>query len=124
LTIIELMPYLSAVGFALLILVLLKIRTMSSDQEGWWTRSIVEGRRVKVEVEHDLCMGSATCTELAPGIFHLDWGKKKSIFDPAPLELTEDTTARAEDIFRAAQSCPYRAIILQDQETMERLFPL
>ena len=120
----DLLPYLSVAGFVVLLAVVIKLWEFSRDKEGWWTRSILEGRSVRVEVEQNLCMGSASCTELAPGIFHLDWSKKKSMFDPAPLETTEDPTARAEDIFRAAQSCPYRAIALIDQETGEKLFPL
>ena len=110
----------SAVG---LVAALIKIMHMSRDQEGWWTRSILQDRSVDVHVEWGLCMGAASCTELAPGVFHLDWSKKKSLFDPAPLEMSESSKTRAEDIFRAAQSCPYRAIILTDRSTGERLFP-
>jgi ferredoxin len=116
--------YFSIACAAILVLVVIKIFEMSRDEEGWWTRSILEGRRVKVDVEWNLCLGSGTCTELAPGIFHLDWAKKKSVFDPAPLEMTEDASARAEDIFRAAQSCPYRAIIMKDADNGDRLFPI
>ncbi len=67
--------------------------------------------------------GSASCTELAPRVFRLDWSKKKSVFDPAPLEVFEDRETKSADIFRAAQSCPYRAIVLEDAENGERLFP-
>jgi len=115
---------LSVGSCAALLFALLKIMQMSKGDDGWWTSSILEGRKVAVEVEWGLCMGSESCTELAPGIFRLDWSKKKSVFDPAPLEMGEDDTARAEDIFRAAQSCPYRAIALRDQETGEKLFPV
>jgi ferredoxin len=120
----DLLLAVSVVSVVVLMLALVKIMQMSRGDEGWWTSSILEGRKVEVEVEWGLCMGSASCTELAPRVFRLDWSKRKSTFDPAPLEMTEDRTARAEDIFKAAQSCPYRAIILKDQETGEKLFPI
>jgi ferredoxin len=123
----DLYPYLTVAGIAgvvALLFVVYKMSQMSSDTEGWWTKSILEGRQVRVKTDWDLCMGSGSCTELAPGIFRLDWSKKKSVFDPAPLQVLEDKGTKPEDIFRAAQSCPYRAILLEDQVTGERLFPL
>ncbi|MBI3859589.1 MAG: ferredoxin [Thaumarchaeota archaeon] len=120
----DLIPIASAAAAVVLVAVLIQIRSMSSDEEGWWTRSILEGRRVRVKTDWNLCMGSASCTELAPGVFRLDWSKKKSVFDPAPLEMLEDKDAAPGDTFRAAQSCPYRAIIMEDADTGERLFPL
>ncbi len=118
-----LLPLFSGVGAVILLAVLVQMRSMSQDQEGWWTRSILEGRRVNVRTDWSLCLGSGSCTELASGIFKLDWSKKKSMFDPAPLEMLEDKGTKPGDIFRAAQSCPYRAIILEDADTGERLFP-
>jgi ferredoxin len=91
----------------------------------WWTGIIVEGKKVRVRVDWNSCMGASSCVELAPKVFRLDWSKKKSVFDPAPLELL-DEKARGTDpnvVFSAAQSCPYHAIILEDDETGERIFP-
>ena len=84
---------------------------------------MVEGRRVKVKTDWNLCMGSATCVSLAPKVFRLDWQKKKSVFDPAPLEVLDETGAKPEELFLAAQSCPYRAIVLQGADTEEQVFP-
>jgi hypothetical protein len=53
----------------------------------------------------------------------LDWEKKKSIFDPAPLEILDEKGDTPEKVFVAAQSCPYRAIVLEDKVTGERIFP-
>ncbi len=83
----------------------------------------VEGRSVGVGVDRDLCMGAASCVELAPKVFRLDWSKKKSRFDPAPLEKLDGADTAPETIFKAAQSCPYHAIYLQDASTGERIFP-
>jgi ferredoxin len=92
-------------------------------ESGWWTGTIIEGKKLDVEVNHDLCMGASSCVELAPEVFRLDWSKKKSIFDPAPLEALSDSSADPVKVFKAAQSCPYRAIFLRDAVTGERLFP-
>ena len=120
----DVLLYTAAAGAVLMIVILYKTNQLSRDSEGWWTRSLLEGRRVKVRTDWRLCMGSASCTELAPGVFRLDWTKKKSVFDPPSLEVLEGTGTKPEDIFRAAQSCPYRAIILEDKDTGETLFPI
>lgn len=93
------------------------------SQSGWWTGIVVEGKKLDVGVDHDLCMGASSCVELAPDVFHLDWSKKKSMFDPAPLERVGDPNVDPEKVFKAAQSCPYRAIYLRDATTGERIFP-
>ena len=110
-------------GGAVLLVTMYKLTRLSTEPDGWWTRAILQDRKVKVRTDWGLCMGAGSGTELAPGTFRLDWSKKKSRFDPAPLEMLDDRTARAEEIFRAAQSCPYRAIVLEDLDTGERLFP-
>ena len=112
-----------AVGGAVLLVTMYKLTQLSKEPDGWWTSALLQDRRVKVRTDWNLCMGAGSCTELAPGMFKLDWSKKKSRFDPAPLEMLDDKTTKAEEIFRAAQSCPYRAIILEDLDTGERLFP-
>lgn len=98
-------------------------KKFSSDKGGWWTGLVVEGKKVGIHVDWNSCMGAASCVELAPKVFRLDWEKKKSIFDPAPLVVLDEKGADPERIFYAAQSCPYRAIVLEDQETGERIYP-
>jgi ferredoxin len=89
-----------------------------------WTGSIIKGRDVKIRVDWSLCMGSSSCVTLAPKLFKLDWEKKKSFFDPAPLELMDDgKSTDPTTVFLAAQSCPYRAIIVEDEKTGEQLYP-
>jgi ferredoxin len=82
----------------------------------------VEGRKLGVGIDHELCMGAASCVALAPEVFRLDWSKKKSMFDPAPLQKVGET-ADPERVFFAAQSCPYHAIYLIDEGNGERIFP-
>jgi ferredoxin len=93
-------------------------------RRGSMTTRIVGGRNIAVRTDWNRCMGASSCVEIAPKVFHIDWERKKSVFDPAPLEVLDEKGADAETIFRAAQSCPYRAIILEDAESRERIFPM
>ncbi len=100
------------------------IRMRREFQEGkWWTGIVVEGRRLNVGIDHQLCMGAASCVELAPDIFRLDWSKRKSTFDPAPLEQSGDANVNPDKVYLAAQSCPYRAIYIEDYADGSRVFP-
>lgn len=90
---------------------------------GWWTGMVVGDKKVRIRVDWDSCMGAASCVKLAPKNFRLDWEKKKSVFGPAPLELLDEKGEDPERIFFAAQSCPFRAILLEDEETGERIYP-
>jgi ferredoxin len=112
------------VPVALMLIIDTKLRgKFSRERGGWWTGIVVYGKDVRIKVDWNSCMGAASCVELAPKVFHLDWDKRKSIFDPAPLEVLDEKGADVERIFFAAQSCPYRAIILEDRESGERIFP-
>jgi ferredoxin len=95
----------------------------SEERGGWWTGVVVDGKQVSIRVDWNSCMGAASCVELAPKVFRLDWEKKKSVFDPAPLEILDQKGDVPEKIFVAAQSCPFRAIVLEDEATGERIFP-
>jgi ferredoxin len=109
-------------GLLVATVIILRMRKKLKE-EGWWSGLVVEGRQVRVRTDWDRCMGASSCVELAPKVFRLDWQKKKSMFDPARLELLDEKGANAETIFLAAQSCPYKAIILEDADTGERIFP-
>lgn len=109
-------------SFVVAVVLILRIRRKLRE-EGWWSGIVVEGRKVKVRTDWDRCMGASSCVELAPRVFHLDWEKKKSIFQPAPLQVLDENGENPETIFLAAQSCPYRAIVLEDADSGERIFP-
>jgi len=100
-----------------------KIHLRKRKQAKWWTGQIVKGRTVGVRVEQDLCMAAQSCISLAPKVFRIDWNKRKSSFEGAPIEVKDERAADNETIFLAAQSCPYQAIVLEDANTGERLFP-
>ncbi len=116
-----------AVPLAIFFILESRIREKRSKagKPGWWTGIAVEGKKVRVRVDWNSCMGASSCVELAPKVFRLDWSKRKSVFDPAPLELLDEKARGTAPniVFSAAQSCPYHAIILEDDETGERIFP-
>ena len=66
-----------------------KIEVKKRKQAQWWTGQIVEGRTVRIRVDQDLCMASQSCISLAPKVFRIDWSKKKSNFEGAPIEVKD-----------------------------------
>jgi ferredoxin len=72
-------------------------------------------QRLRVWVDHDKCVGSTLCIQLAPRVFRLDDNRQAVVCD------CEGETAAC--ITRAAEGCPQGAIVVEDAETEERLFP-
>lgn len=68
-----------------------------------------------VEVDHNICIGAAPCTAMAPKTFALDEAGKASIL----ATCDEDDQ---ETILNAARACPVAAIIIKD-ETGKVIFP-
>ena len=72
-------------------------------------------KKYKVKIDRNLCIGAASCVALAPGTFALDSENKAII-----LEGEGDVP----DLIKlAAESCPTKAIILEDSETGEQEYP-
>jgi ferredoxin len=61
---------------------------------------------MKIEVDPDLCIGSANCVHLAKGVFELN--------DEEIAEVADPNAAGAEDIRRAERSCPTSAIVVEE----------
>lgn len=72
-------------------------------------------RKLKVWVDHQVCVGNAMCEAVAPKVFRLDENRQSEVANPA--------AASEEVIIEAAENCPVSAIIVEDAETGERLFP-
>jgi ferredoxin len=68
-----------------------------------------------VEVDHNICIGSAPCTAMAPNTFALDDTGKASILATADND-DQDT------VLNAARACPVAAIIIKDA-TGKKIFP-
>lgn len=73
------------------------------------------GRRIRVWVDQTKCIGSAFCVDASPNVFTLDESGKAIVIDPKG-----DTQ---EKIWEAAEGCPVSAIIIEDEETGEQLYP-
>lgn len=72
-------------------------------------------KKFKIKVDRDLCIGAASCVALAMKTFQLDSENKAIVLDEAG-----DTP---ESIKLAAESCPTKAIILENIETGGQEYP-
>ena len=85
---------------------------------------IVNERNIDVNIEKESCMGVGSCVAIAPQVFKIDEASLKSSFMAyAPLEVLDKKGASNQTILEAAQSCPYKAIIVEDKDSNEQIFP-
>lgn len=71
---------------------------------------------MKVTVDRTKCEGHAKCLQAAPKVFKLD---AKMIAEVIDARGDSD-----EKILFAAKICPTKAIMLEEEETGKRLFPV
>ena len=64
--------------------------------------------RIHVEVDRDLCIGSADCVDTAPAVFELDDEGKAVVIDP--------DGASFDEVLEAAQNCPVTAIFVAGEQ--------
>ena len=73
-------------------------------------------RKLRVWVDHNVCVGNAMCETFAPQVFQLNANRQSKAVNPAG--------DRWRRFFKAAENCPVSAILVGDSEdTGERLFP-
>ena len=72
-------------------------------------------RKVRITVDHNVCVGNTLCVTIAPKVFVLNEQRQSEA-----VNLAGDTV---EKILEAAENCPVSAIIVEDAETGDRLFP-
>ena len=72
-------------------------------------------RKLRVTVDHNVCVGNSMCETLAPKVFVLNDDRQSEAVNP-----DGDTE---EIILEAAENCPVSAITVVDAETGETLFP-
>ena len=72
-------------------------------------------RKLRVSVDHNVCVGNSMCETTAPKVFVLNDDRQSEAVDP-----DGDTE---ENILEAAENCPVSAITVVDAETGEKLFP-
>ena len=71
--------------------------------------------KLRITVDHNLCVGNAMCETFAPKVFVLNDDRQSEVAD-----AEGDTMA---NILEAAENCPVSAITVVDEETGETLFP-
>lgn len=73
-----------------------------------------------VDVDKTLCIGCCSCEIIAPSVFEIDKNKnmnpKSSVINPKGAGINK--------IMNAAETCPTKAIIVEDKDADERLYPL
>ena len=72
-------------------------------------------KKVRVRVDHNLCVGNAMCETFAPHVFRLNDDRQSEAVDPGG-----DSAAK---VLEAAENCPVSAITVEDADTGEQLFP-
>ena len=72
-------------------------------------------KKYHVKIDRNLCIGAASCVALAMKTFALDDENKAIVLD--------DNGDVPEAIRLAAESCPTKAIILENIETGEQEYP-
>ena len=71
-------------------------------------------QRYRVEVDHDLCVGSGVCVGTAPAYFALTDGLSRPVRDVVEAD---------DQVIGAAESCPMEAILVRDEASGEILAP-
>jgi ferredoxin len=82
-------------------------------------QEIKKEQDLSVNVDHSLCIGCCSCETIAPKVFAVD---KTSKMNPKSSVINRKG-AKAEKIIDAAQTCPTKAIKVEDEETGKRLYP-
>jgi len=72
-----------------------------------------------VDVDKSLCIGCCSCETIAPGVFEID---KQSKSNPKSSVINQKG-AGVNKIMNAAETCPTKAISVENINTKERLYP-
>jgi len=72
-----------------------------------------------VEVDESLCIGCCSCETIAPNVFSIN---KNSRINPKSSVINQRGSG-VNKILSAAETCPTKAIRVENRDTHERLFP-
>jgi len=72
-----------------------------------------------VDVDESLCIGCCSCETIAPGVFEIN---KQSKSNPKSSVINQKG-AGINKIMNAAETCPTKAISVDNSDTKERLYP-
>lgn len=72
-----------------------------------------------VDVDKSLCIGCCSCEIIAPGVFEIDKSAKAN----PKSSVINQKGERVNKIMNAAETCPTKAIKVENRNTKETLFP-
>ena len=72
-----------------------------------------------VDVDKSLCIGCCSCEIIAPDVFEIN---KESMMNPKSSVINQKG-AGVNKIMNAAETCPTKAIIVENSDTKERMYP-
>lgn len=75
--------------------------------------------RLKVDVDQSLCIGCCSCETIAPNVFELARNVKAN----PKSHVKNPRGAGINTIMNAAETCPTKAILVDNLDTGERLYP-
>ena len=73
-----------------------------------------------VDVDPSLCIACCSCETIAPEVFEID---KSTKMNPKS-HVINPKGAGFNKIMNAAETCPTKAIIVENKDTKERFYPL
>jgi len=72
-----------------------------------------------VDVDESLCIGCCSCETIAPNVFSIN---KNSKMNPKSSVINQNGSG-VNKIMSAAETCPTKAIIVENKDTKEKLYP-
>lgn len=96
-----------------------RIRPDGKNGEFEKTREPKKQPNLFVDVDKSLCIGCCSCEILAPDVFEIN---KNSTSNPKSSVINQKG-AGVNKIMTAAETCPTKAIIVENMDTKERLYP-
>lgn len=75
--------------------------------------------RLRVDVDQSLCIGCCSCETIAPNVFEINRNAKSN-----PKSSVKDSRgAGVNRIMNAAETCPTKAIVVENVATGEQMYP-
>ena len=72
-----------------------------------------------MNVDQSLCIGCCSCETIAPEVFTVDKNAKSN----PKSRVYDKNGAKNQKIINAAETCPTKAIIVDNLEENERIYP-
>ncbi len=96
-----------------------RVRPDGKNGEYDKAREPKEQPHLNVSVDKTLCIGCCSCETIAPRVFQIDkntnLNPKSSVINPRGAGVNK--------IMNAAETCPTKAIIVENEDTRERMYP-